>query len=52
MRYRVKFMLHRYVYYTEWFETFDEGMEFASIANATGNDVFPLAIEDEEGNVV
>lgn len=50
MRYRTKFRLSGHVYYTEWFDTFDEAFGFAQDANDAGTDVFPLVIEDEEGN--
>jgi hypothetical protein len=51
MRYRVKFLLHGRMYYTEWFDTFGESLMFTHDANAAGKDVFPIAIEDEDGNV-
>ena len=49
--YRVKFRLSGSIYYTEWFETFDEAMGFVHSASHSSC-VFALAIEDENGDIV
>lgn len=49
MKYRVKFKFWGQVWYTEWFDTLDDAMNFTNSADYHGG-IFPLAIEDENGD--
>ena len=49
--YHVRFRFLGRIYYTEWFETYDEAMGFVHTASLSG-EVFALSVEDENGDIV
>lgn len=54
MKYRVRYTFrgqrHGY-HYTEWYETVDDALAWVAASDGYG-ELFPQAVEDEDGNVV